>query len=138
MMNEQTYGGARFGSSNCIWGGVSTADRSWCKYNEVVIDAPLYQSALPSVIDAFFFPSGVTVGTREGDEAQARHARDEFVRIYPHEQPPPLLVYDVARAREGKEPFSLALIAPPPPRPPCTWGGTCTPPPNPPHMAGGA
>ena len=38
MLNEQIYGGAQWGSSNCLWGSATSEDRSTCMYNEVVID----------------------------------------------------------------------------------------------------
>ena len=46
-------------------------------YNEVVIDATVWMSNMPALVEAIFFPVGSTVG-----EARARAVRSAFVRTY--------------------------------------------------------
>lgn len=112
MLNEQIYGGAQWGSSNCLWGSATSEDRSTCMYNEVVIDAPMYEARLPRVVEAFFYPVHAPVHTREGDAAGAWRQRSDFLRTYGGGglmavPPPPMLEFNVQRARDGLEPFSL-------------------------------
>ena len=70
---------------------------------------------MPHVVEAFFYPvNAPRVGAVEGDAATARLQHAEFLRIYGsrvEHEPPPLLEFDVQRARGGHEPFRVATNA---------------------------
>ena len=66
----------------------------------------------PRVVEAFFYPVHAPVHTREGDAAGAWRQRSDFLRTYGGGglmavPPPPMLEFNVQRARDGLEPFSL-------------------------------
>ena len=94
----------------CFSGKPDVEDRSGCRYNEVVLDGDKYASQLPHVIEAFFFPEHGPVHHHEGDEGQARTVRHDFARAYGlgRDETPPLLAFDVMKARAGEPPFREA------------------------------
>ena len=98
---------------SCLWkeGGEDARDRSFCRYNEVVVSAAVYTSALPNVIEAFFIPINGDVVHRHGTPERARQAREAFRRRFglSRAQTPPLFFYDIGLAQSGHaQPFSLA------------------------------
>ena len=92
----------------CLYTYVEYPDRatelaSWLPeigsgYNEIVLDGPAWEAALPEIIHAFFFVEGGS------DEQKVRSAHSAFLRAYP-EVPAPLLVL---RPFNWDEPFALA------------------------------
>ena len=94
---------------SCLWkdGHENRVDRSNCRYNELVLSGAVYTSALPAVIQAFFYPVNGPVHHREGDSDRAKKAHQLFLGNFPEASAVPLLTYDVALARAGEAPFRL-------------------------------
>ena len=98
-------------TGRCVWGEIDAADRSGCRYNELVIKGDRYAQLLPSVIEAIFYPINAEVKHPEGGPEDARKLRAAFIsHFYPRggNRLPPLLAYDVAEAQAGRAPFRPA------------------------------
>lgn len=80
-----------------------------CTDNEVVLDGEIWQSRLPSLIEAVFFPIHGNVKHWEGggDPSGARNLRDRFASMHGISPPDrvPVLTYDLAEAEAGRAPF---------------------------------
>ncbi len=86
----------------CIDNG-TVYDRSGCRYNEVVLNGPLWMDRLPNLMEAIFYPTGGRVDSVEGDRDRALAVRDHFHEAYSVWLP--LLVYDVGVGLRGGAPF---------------------------------
>ena len=84
-------------------------------YNEIILDAPRVNAAMPSLLEAFFFTQNCWQDPRAkflrlpSNATQVKAVYEQFVDAYPSVPVPAFLSFDCSKLMRNEPPFADAV-----------------------------